>query len=128
MKIKIHIGKREFGISLGLTTLLALVFALVGYIITGTLQGAAVGLVMPIMAMILVFFGLIPFVGWYFFDMFYNMFMNWMLDTTGLAATFAVPQFIIWLIYMILAVILSVAITIIAIIFIIGIIAAIANR
>jgi len=125
---KIKIGKREVAVSFSLTAMLCIIMAIIGYAITGTLQGAAVGFVLPVFALVSSIFGLIPFAGIYFYGTVYNLLVNWLLEATGLSATFAVPQLVFFWLYAFLAVILCIVTSLIAAIFVIGILAAIAKR
>jgi hypothetical protein len=128
MDVKIKVGTREIAFSIGITAILCIIMAVVGFAITGTLQGGAVGFVLPILAYVSALFAVVPFAGIWLYDIVYNLLINWLLGATGLSATFAIPQLVFFWLYLISAVFICVIMSFVAAVFIVGLIAAVASR
>ena len=108
-----------FGLgSFSLTFLLMIIFGIIGAIVGGW-TGLGVGLLMPLIASIISYAGVIPFAGVWLYIIGFNYFFDWLYSVVPQMGAFlapsAVPRIVIFWIFLILSGIATVIMSIVII-------------
>ena len=108
---------KAFGLgSFGLTFLLMVIFGIIGAIVSGW-TGLGVGLVMPLIACVISYAGIIPFVGFWLYILAFNPIFDWLYKVIPQMGVFlapdALPRIVLFWIFLILSALATVIISIV---------------
>jgi hypothetical protein len=95
--------------------ILGIIFGIAGFVVTGTLIGALVGLLLPIFASLVCIVSIVPFGGAYLFWMWYPLVSNWLLESTGYTASLGIVATISLYIFTVIGAIITIITSIVGV-------------
>lgn len=107
------------GISSGIEFIMIIICTIIGAVVTGTWQGALIGLILPLIASLICVIAFVPFCGAWFFWQCYPIAGDWLLSVTNLQVLSPLVTGNLW-VFGIIGIIITILTSIAAVAFLIG--------